>query len=106
MIWTVLQCHAIVEQFIAVDFKGHTVMVQQMTLYMMTERVDPAQMVKVVSTVDMGQKSVQEALKQVKQLSTDIDKLRTEAATQKRRLDDVINQMDLIKKKVNSSKTS
>jgi hypothetical protein len=37
-IWTVLQCHAIVKQFIKLDFNGHTTMVQQMTLYMMTER--------------------------------------------------------------------
>ena len=42
MLWTVLRCHALVAELIALDFWGHTVMVQQMTLYMMTERVDLA----------------------------------------------------------------
>jgi hypothetical protein len=36
MIWTVLQCRAIVDEFVKLDFKGHTTTVQQMTLYMMT----------------------------------------------------------------------
>ena len=105
MIWAVLQCHAMVEQFIEVDFKGHTVMVQQMTLFMMTERVDPAQMVKMVSTVEIGQKSVTEALKTVKQLVIDLEKMKTDSAAQKRRLDDVFNQLEVIKKKVNNAKS-
>jgi hypothetical protein len=104
VIWTVLQCHAIVEQFIKLDFKGHTIMVQQMTLYMMTERVDPAQMVKQAATVETGHKAVQEALKLVKQLSDTVDKLKVEAATSKRKVDDVANQMETLKKKVNAGK--
>jgi hypothetical protein len=100
----VLQCHAIVEQFIKLDFKGHTTMVQQMTLYMMTERVDPAQMVKQMATVETGHKAVQDALKLVKQLSDTVDKLKVEAATNKRKLDDVANQMETLKKKVNTTK--
>jgi hypothetical protein len=105
MIWTVLQCHAMVEQFIAVDFKGHTVIVQQMTLYMMTERVDPAQMVKLATTVEMGQKVVAEAMKQVKQVVGDLEKMKVESATHKRRLDDVFNQLEAIKKKIVSVKS-
>jgi hypothetical protein len=104
VIWTVLQCHAIVEQFIKLDFKGHTTMVQQMTLYMMTERVDPAQMVKQMAAVETGHKAVQDALKLVKQLSDTVDKLKVEAATNKRKLDDVANQMETLKKKVNTTK--
>jgi hypothetical protein len=104
VIWTVLQCHAIVEQFIKLDFKGHTTMVQQMTLYMMTERVDPAQMLKQATTVETGHKAVQEALKLVKQLSDTVEKIKTEAATNKRKVDDVANQLDTLKKKVNAGK--
>jgi hypothetical protein len=104
VIWTVLQCHAIIEQFIKVDFKGHTTMVQQMTLYMMTERVDPAQMIKQAATVESGHKAVQEALKAVKQLSDTVDKMKGEAATAKRKVDDVTNQLETLKKKVNAGK--
>jgi Zn-dependent alcohol dehydrogenase len=92
-----------VEQFIKVDFKGHTTMVQQMTLYMMTERVDPAQMVKLAATVETGHKAVQEALKVAKQLSETVDKLKAEAATTKRKVDDVTNQLETLKKKVNKA---
>jgi transcriptional regulator with GAF, ATPase, and Fis domain len=100
MIWTVLQCHAIVDQFIALDFKGHTSMVQQMTLYMMTERVDPVQMVKLASTAEMGQKGIVKAMKLFKTLTSDHKKLKTESASHKRRLDDVFDQLEVIKKKV------
>jgi hypothetical protein len=61
-------------------------MVQQMTLYMMTERVDPAQMIKQSVTVENGQKAVQDALKLVKQLSETVDKLKVEGATANERL--------------------
>jgi hypothetical protein len=104
VIWTVLQCHSIVEQFIKLDFKGHTTMVQQMTLYMMTERVDPAQMIKQAATVESGHKAVQEALKVVKQLSDTVDKMKVEAATSKRKVDDLTNQLETLKKKVNTGK--
>ena len=77
MIWTVLRCHSIVEDFIALDFKGHTVMVQQMTLYMMTERVDPADMENLGRTVKEANKSVLEAAKTVKTLSEALDTSRT-----------------------------
>jgi hypothetical protein len=97
VIWTVLQCHAIIEQFIKLEFKGHTTMVQQMTLYMMTERVDPAQMVKHAALAVASQTAVQDALKTVKQLTETL-------ATTKRKVDDLGNQLDMFKKKVNVAK--
>jgi uncharacterized coiled-coil DUF342 family protein len=93
-----LQCHAIVEQFVKLDFKGHTTMVQQMTLYMMTKHVDPAQMTKLVTTMEGGHKSVQEAVKQVKQLADLIDKLKAESAAAKRKANDLSNQLETLKK--------
>jgi hypothetical protein len=104
VIWTVLQCHAIIDHFMKLEFKGHTTMVQQMTLYMMTEQVDPAQMLKQAVTVENGHKAVQEAVKLVKQLSDTVDKLKGEAATNKCKVDDVTNQLETLKKKVNTSK--
>jgi hypothetical protein len=74
MIWTITQCHTIVDQFVILDFKGHTTMLQQMTLYMMTEWVHPTQMIKLVSTIEGGHKAMQDAVKQVKQLVKTIDK--------------------------------
>jgi uncharacterized coiled-coil DUF342 family protein len=79
-------------------------MVQQMTLYMMTEQVDPAQMIKLVVTVEGGHKSVQDALKHVKQLAETVDKMKAESAASKRKIDNLSNQLETLKKKVNTGK--
>jgi phage shock protein A len=71
---------------------------------MMTKQVDPAQMLKQAVTVENGHKAVQEAVKLVKQLSDTVDKLRGEAATNKRKVDDVTNQLETLKNKVNTGK--
>jgi chaperonin cofactor prefoldin len=70
----------------------------------MTEWVDPAQMIKQATTVESGHKAVQEAPKLVKQLSDAVDKVKVEAATTKRKVDDVTNQLETLKKKVNAGK--
>ena len=69
MIWTVLQCHALIDKFVALDFKGHTSMIQQMTLYMMTERVDPGEMAKQKVTVEKAHVATQSVVEQVKTLT-------------------------------------
>ena len=104
MIWTVLRCHAIVEDFIALDFRGHTVMVQQMTLYMMTERVDPADMEDLARTVREANKSVLEAAKTVKTLSEALEKSRSDTNDFKRKYESLKSQVDGLSAKVNKIK--
>lgn len=99
MIWAVLRCHAVVEQFISVGFKGHTVMVQQMTLYMMTERVDPSQMGRLTTTVEVANKAVMDAMKTFKQMTDALDKLKTEVADNKRKLNDLKADIDALKRR-------
>jgi hypothetical protein len=41
IILCVLQCHMVMERFIAVKFQGHPVIVKEITMFMVTERVDP-----------------------------------------------------------------
>jgi peptidoglycan hydrolase CwlO-like protein len=57
-----------------------------------------------VTTMEGGHKSVQEALKQVKQLADSFDKVKTESAAAKRKIDDLSNQLETLKKKVNAGK--
>jgi hypothetical protein len=45
MIWAVLQCHRVVVSFSDVQFRGHTSIVKEMSLFMLTERVDPTELV-------------------------------------------------------------
>ena len=40
-LWCVLQCHRVMKEFIAKDFRGHPQMVKQISLFMINERVDP-----------------------------------------------------------------
>jgi hypothetical protein len=42
LIWGVLRCHRIMQQFIVVKFRGHPAIVKEMTLFMLTERVYPS----------------------------------------------------------------
>jgi uncharacterized NAD(P)/FAD-binding protein YdhS len=62
-------------------------------------------MLKQATTVETGHKAVQEALKLVKQLSDTVEKIKGEAVTNKQKVDDVANQLDTLKKKVNAGKT-
>jgi hypothetical protein len=43
LLWTVLQCHRHMREFMVVRFQGHPVIVKEMSLFMLTERVDPHQ---------------------------------------------------------------
>ena len=40
-LWYVLQCHCVMNDFIAKDFRGNPQMVKQISLFMINERVDP-----------------------------------------------------------------
>ena len=51
MIWTVLRCHTLVEDFVAFNFRGHPSMVREMTIYMMTERVDPCELLDMKAAI-------------------------------------------------------
>jgi hypothetical protein len=48
LLWVVLQCHRIMQDFIAVGFEGHPAIVREVSLFMLTERVDPVQFKSVV----------------------------------------------------------
>jgi hypothetical protein len=41
IMWCVLQCHTVIESFIAVKFQGHPILVKEITMFMLTERIDP-----------------------------------------------------------------
>lgn len=64
-LWCVLQCHRVMNDFIAKDFRGHPQMVKQISLFMINERVDPVAFGKMetkvadqASTIDSLEKQV------------------------------------------------
>jgi hypothetical protein len=45
IIWSVLQCHMSLQRFILLRFQGHPVIMNEITMLMETERVDPEELV-------------------------------------------------------------
>jgi hypothetical protein len=45
-VWAVLQCHQVGGEFDLVAYRGHPAVVKEMSLFMLTERVDPNKMEK------------------------------------------------------------
>ncbi|KAG7368515.1 hypothetical protein IV203_031258 [Nitzschia inconspicua] len=49
VIWSVFQCHRIMKEFIALDFEGHPAIVKEISLFIITERVDPTEILRLTS---------------------------------------------------------
>jgi hypothetical protein len=93
-IWAVFQSHRVMEEFIALGFKGHPSIVKQMSLFMVTERVDPSEILGMMTKVTKAEAAAEKATTEAKRL--------TEAnAVQKRKLDSLSENFETFKKKVN-----
>jgi hypothetical protein len=46
VIWGVLQQHRILDEFIVLKFEAHPAIVQELSLFIITERVDPQAIIK------------------------------------------------------------
>jgi hypothetical protein len=44
IIWCVLQCHTIMRSFVSLRFQEHPVIVKEITMFMVTEWVDPSEL--------------------------------------------------------------
>jgi hypothetical protein len=100
MIWAVLQCHRVVENFFAVQFRGHTSIVKEMNLFMLTERVDPTELVVMLQRVRNAEAAAASAKAEVKKLSEKFTTVTTEAASLKRQHNDLNNMYKQTKAKV------
>jgi hypothetical protein len=84
VIGSVLKCHQVVQEFVSVNFSAHPELVKEMSLFMLTERVDPDE----VTTLN-------KAL--VSSMKTDVAAATTELASVKAKHDDVNKRLgDLI----------
>jgi hypothetical protein len=93
-IWAVFQSHRVMEEFILVGFKGHPSIVKQMSLFMVTERVDPSEILVMMTKVTKAEAAAEKATAEAKRL--------TEAnGVQKRRIDALSENLEAFKKKVN-----
>ena len=94
VIWGVFQQHRILDEFIALRFEAHPAIVRELSLFIITERVDPLTIIKQGERLN----AVEATCKTMNKAITDMT---TANATQKRNLDNVINdfkQYKLLKK--------
>jgi hypothetical protein len=60
-LWAVLQCHRVGQVFDLVDYRGHPAVVAEMSLFMMTERVDPDQITICIERSKKAEKEASDA---------------------------------------------
>jgi hypothetical protein len=90
-IWGVLQCHRVMDEFIKAKFQSHPSFVKEMSLFVLTERVDPSQIVTVNSTVASLRTVVQDMSKKHTNLEDKYIKM-------KRNYDNLVNDVAMLKK--------
>ena len=93
LLWTVLQGHRAAKTFIDLDFRGHPAIVKEMSLFMLTERVDPSQLTALEEKVSKVNTAV------VKQ-NVSLEKLDQSQSTLKRTLDNLQNNVTQLKNKI------
>jgi hypothetical protein len=90
-IWGVLQCHRIMDEFIKFNFQSHPAFVKEMSLFVLTEQVDPSQIVTVNRTVASLKTIVSNMTKKTTHLEAKYDKM-------KRNYDNLVNDVAMLKK--------
>jgi hypothetical protein len=93
IIWCVLQYHITMQKFIGVRFQGHPVVVKEITMFMVSERVDPTELKNMVTKM----KTVEDENKAMK---ATLAKLEENYNTLKRSIDNVREDLKPIKAKV------
>jgi predicted nuclease with TOPRIM domain len=93
LIWAVLRCHRIMQQFIEVKFRGHPAIVKEMTLFMLTERVDPSEISNLIDRVRDAESKAAQALKTTLTLEKEV-------STLKRGYDNLVNNVKQLKTKL------
>jgi archaellum component FlaC len=95
-IWGILQCHRVMDEFIDFKFQSHPAFVKEMSLFVLTERVDPAQIATVDATVASLHKVVQE-------MKSKTNHMEDKYSTLKRHYDNLVNDVKMLKQSSASS---
>ena len=97
MIWSVLQCHREMESFVQLEFRSHPAYVKELSMFMLTERVDPSSIRGLKTVVDKSAKDVKECL-------GELDKLKESIVSLKRAHENLKGELGNVKR-ANTSKT-
>jgi hypothetical protein len=96
IIGTVLQCHRMFEEFRDLNFRAHPAIVKELSLFMLTERVDPIEVVKL-----RGELTI--AREEAKGAKADVAKAVAENAKLKNQLTNVVEDIRKLKERVSKT---
>ena len=82
------------------DFRGHPTIVKEMSLYMLTEWADPSEIAALRSKVESAEHASAQATKAAKLMETQHTQLKLECAGQKRKYEELKNELKQISLKV------
>jgi hypothetical protein len=99
-IWAVLQGHRVVTSFTVVQFRGHTAIGKELSLFMLTERVDPSELTTLAGKVTVAENAAVNAKKEVKTMEGKVASLGENYTTLKRKHDNRQLEHEKLKKKV------
>jgi hypothetical protein len=75
IMWCVLQCHVVMETFMAVKFQGHPIVVKEITMFMPTERIDPDDLTKMNTKLELQKTANTSATTKVAELEKTLNEL-------------------------------
>jgi hypothetical protein len=97
ILWGVLRCHMIMQRFIVLRFQGHPIIVKEITMFMVTERVDPVELVHLQTCLTTAEAAHAKTNAEMKKVEDNYNSL-------KRNLDNLIAEFKPIKSRVVASK--
>jgi hypothetical protein len=97
IMWCVLRCHTIMRGFISVGFQGHPIVVKAITMFMVTERVDPEELlVALQARLTVSEKTCTQTSQALKKMEDNFTSLK------RRAFDNLQNEFKPVKAKVNA----
>jgi hypothetical protein len=91
--WAIFQTHRVIQSFIGVQFKSHPAIVKEISLFMVTERVDPKEILELGTKCKKAEAEAGKAVAEVKKLSDSHNEL-------KRKHDALLADFKIVKAKV------
>jgi hypothetical protein len=74
-LWAVLQCHRVGMTFDQVNYRGHPAVVKEMSLFMLTERVDPSELDACIERAKRAEKEALDAKMEVSKMKDKVESL-------------------------------
>jgi hypothetical protein len=74
--WAIFQTHRVIESFISVEFKSHPAIVKEISLFMVTERVDPKESLELSVKCKKAEADSAKAIADLKKLNEAHNKLK------------------------------